>query len=63
LGVEEGLDYMYQRVGGSGGAIALDTKGNYAAVFSTERMPWAAVDEQGILHSGFKPNEDFVQNI
>ena len=54
---------MYRKVAGCGGAISVDATGEFAAVFTTERMPWAAVDRHGKLRCGFKPGEDIVKDL
>jgi len=52
----EGLRYMFSRVGGSGGAVVVDKEGRFAAEFSTEKMPWAAIS-MGTMEHGFMPGE------
>ena len=48
---KKALAYMEDRVAGTGGVIALDTKGNLGHSFTTKRMVWAsAVD--GKIESG-----------
>ncbi|CAL8111344.1 unnamed protein product [Orchesella dallaii] len=40
--IRESLSYMNKRVGGAGGAICIDNKGNIGIGFNTERMAWAS---------------------
>ena len=35
------MDEMTERIGGDGGAIAIDTKGTIAIGFNSKRMAWA----------------------
>jgi len=53
----EGLAYMQNRVGGSGGLVAVDVSGRWAAEFTTVRMPWSAITREGEQH-GFLPGEN-----
>ena len=41
-----GLKYMKHRVGGCGGVICMDSKGNIGIAHTTERMAWACIDEK-----------------
>ncbi|XP_053731661.1 isoaspartyl peptidase/L-asparaginase [Synchiropus splendidus] len=56
------LNYMGDRVRGAGGAIAVSPSGQWAATFTTERMAWAAVD-QDVLFYGLEPNEEIKQQL
>ena len=47
---------MARRVQGSGGVVVVNTKGDVAADFTTERMAWAYVKD-GLLHYGLDPGE------
>ena len=58
-----GLEYMRERVGGCGGLIVVDKEGRYAAEFTTERMPWAAISGGGQLVAGFRPGERKVEIV
>lgn len=49
------LRYMGDRVRGAGGAIAVSPSGQWAATFTTERMAWAAVEDD-VLWYGLDPN-------
>ncbi|XP_063049402.1 isoaspartyl peptidase/L-asparaginase-like [Engraulis encrasicolus] len=54
--VEKSLQHMGERVRGGGGAIAVGPSGQWAANFTTVRMPWACVDGVA-LHYGIEPKE------
>ena len=49
--VESGLDMMYRRVGGEGGCIAIDLRGNVGIHFTTQGMAWAYC-QSNLLHHG-----------
>lgn len=53
---ELALQYMGDRVQGAGGAIVVSPSGQWAATFTTERMAWAAV-ENDTLWCGLNPEE------
>ena len=55
--VEEGLSYMQERVRGSGGAIALTSRGDIGISFLSEGMSWAYVSGPQI-HYGIYKGED-----
>ncbi|XP_063048380.1 isoaspartyl peptidase/L-asparaginase [Engraulis encrasicolus] len=55
--VEKSLQHMGERVHGGGGAIAVGPSGQWAAKFTTERMPWACMDGEA-LHYGMEPKEE-----
>jgi beta-aspartyl-peptidase (threonine type) len=48
---DKALAYMKTRVAGTGGVIALDTKGNIGHSFTTKRMVWATA-KNGKIESG-----------
>ncbi|XP_061765910.1 isoaspartyl peptidase/L-asparaginase [Nerophis ophidion] len=50
------LQYMGERVRGAGGVIVVSPTGQWASAFTTERMAWAAVDNN-VLYHGLEPNE------
>ncbi|KAM9344859.1 isoaspartyl peptidase/L-asparaginase [Symphorus nematophorus] len=56
------LQYMFDRVSGAGGSIVVAPSGQWAATFTTERMVWAAVDQEGLWY-GLKPNEKFKEQL
>ncbi|RXN23416.1 isoaspartyl peptidase L-asparaginase [Labeo rohita] len=56
------LTYMKERVDGLGGVVVVDSKGNYAARFSSKQMSWAAA-QQGELHYGLYRGEHFVEPV
>ncbi|KAJ4948212.1 hypothetical protein JOQ06_019749 [Pogonophryne albipinna] len=56
------LQYMGERVHGAGGAIVVSPSGQWAATFSTERMSWAAVD-QDVLWYGLDPKEKLNEKL
>ena len=56
------LKRMNEKVGGSGGLIALSNKGEVATVFISETMPWACV-RHNVLHYGFYADEDYTENL
>ncbi|XP_072247602.1 isoaspartyl peptidase/L-asparaginase [Leuresthes tenuis] len=57
-----GLAHMKSRVGGLGGVVTVDHKGNWAARFSSLQMAWAAV-QNDTLHHGLYTGEHFTQSI
>ncbi|XP_037637271.1 isoaspartyl peptidase/L-asparaginase isoform X2 [Sebastes umbrosus] len=56
------LQYMGERVRGAGGAIVVSPSGEWAATFTTERMAWAAVDED-VLWYGLEPKERLKEQL
>ncbi|KAM9847875.1 isoaspartyl peptidase/L-asparaginase [Aulostomus maculatus] len=56
------LQYMGERVRGAGGVIVVSPAGQWAATFSTERMAWAAV-EQDVLWYGLNPSERLKEHL
>jgi len=59
---EEALDYMKARVGGDGGAVVLDLRGNIGIYWNSEQMAWA-YGKDGLLHTGINVGEDFVEEL
>ena len=49
--VDSALEYMWKRVGGRGGIILIDKEGRIAKGFTTERLAWASVDQNGQVES------------
>ena len=50
---EKALHFMYRRVGGCGGIVAVDKDGDVGVFHTTERMAWAIASNDGsILKSG-----------
>lgn len=58
--VEIGLNMMERRVGGDGGCIALDARGNIGIYFTVEGMAWAYCRD-GQLHHGIYKGEDVTE--
>lgn len=56
------LRYMGERVRGAGGAIVVSPSGQWAATFTTERMAWAAA-ENDILWYGLDPKERLKEQL
>ncbi|XP_053292031.1 isoaspartyl peptidase/L-asparaginase [Pleuronectes platessa] len=56
------LRYMGERVRGAGGAIAVSPSGQWAATFTTERMAWAAVEED-VLWFGLDPDQRLKEHL
>ncbi|XP_060942966.1 isoaspartyl peptidase/L-asparaginase [Limanda limanda] len=56
------LRYMGERVRGAGGAIAVSPSGQWAATFTTERMAWAAVEED-VLWFGLDPDQRLKEHF
>ncbi|GAA6213888.1 isoaspartyl peptidase/L-asparaginase [Lates japonicus] len=56
------LQYMGDRVRGAGGAIVVSPSGKWAATFTTERMAWAAV-ENDVLWYGLDPNKRLKEQL
>ena len=50
--LELALDYMKKNTGGRGGMIMIGKKGEIAKSFTTLRMAWASVNQEGVLESG-----------
>ena len=60
--VNVSLTYMGERVRGGGGAIAVSRTGDWAARFTTERMAWAALEEDRLTY-GLNPGEAFKEPV
>lgn len=56
------LQHMADRVRGSGGSITVSPSGEWAATFTTTRMAWAAVDQEGLWY-GLDPNDRFQETL
>ncbi|XP_036978524.1 isoaspartyl peptidase/L-asparaginase isoform X1 [Acanthopagrus latus] len=56
------LRYMADRVRGAGGSIVVSPSGQWAATFTTDRMAWAAVD-QDVLWYGLDPDERLKEQL
>ena len=52
--IERSLKFMLERTGGRGGLIMITDRGEIAKNFTTQRMCWASVDQNGILESGLE---------
>ena len=46
LATEKSINHMKKRVSGCGGAIVVDTEGNTAVHFTTQKMSWARIGEK-----------------
>lgn len=65
------MDEMTERIGGDGGAIAIDTKGTIAIGFNSKRMAWAYAvldldkDDNTLVqvHSGCNREEHYVNDL
>ena len=65
------MDEMTERIGGDGGAIAIDTKGSIAIGFNSKRMAWAYAvldldkDDNTLVqvHSGCNREEHYVNDL
>ena len=65
------MDEMTERIGGDGGAIAIDTKGTIAIGFNSKRMAWAYAvldldkDDNTVVqvHSGCNREEHYVNDL
>lgn len=51
------LSFMKDLTGGCGGVVALDSRGNWSAEFTTNRMAWACIDRERRLHAGVDRGE------
>ncbi|KAK2172736.1 hypothetical protein NP493_935g00085 [Ridgeia piscesae] len=60
--VEEGLSYLQDRVGGSGGAIVLTPQGDIGISFVSKGMSWAYVNSPQI-HYGIYHGEDNTEAV
>lgn len=56
------LRYMQDRVHGAGGVIVVSPSGEWVAKFTTERMAWAAVEDD-VLWYGLDPDENFKEQL
>lgn len=56
------LQHMSDRVRGSGGSITVSPSGQWAATFTTTRMAWAAVDQNGLWY-GLDPTDKFQETL
>ena len=52
---KQGIDYMLEKIGSRGGAIALSKTG-FGYNFNTKRMPWCQKSDQGGFY-GINPGE------
>ena len=52
--IERSLKFMLDRTGGRGGVIMITSRGEIAKSFTTQRMCWASVDQNGIQESGIE---------
>ncbi|PIK40715.1 putative isoaspartyl peptidase/L-asparaginase-like [Apostichopus japonicus] len=59
---ERALEYMEQRVGGAGGVIAINNKGEIGKHFTTERMPWATISEK-TLEYGIELKDHYRETV
>ncbi|XP_075058672.1 isoaspartyl peptidase/L-asparaginase-like [Mixophyes fleayi] len=59
---DHALEYMKNRVHGSGGLIVVSKSGEWAARFSTKRMAWASA-ENNLLTYGLNPGETFQETL
>ena len=65
------MDEMTERIGGDGGAIAIDSKGTIAIGFNSKRMAWAYAvldldkDDNTLVqvHSGCNREEHYVNDL
>ena len=65
------MDEMTERIGGDGGAIAIDTKGAIAIGFNSKRMAWAYAvldldkDDNTLVqvHSGCNREQHYVNDL
>ena len=65
------MDEMTERIGGDGGAIAIDTKGTIAIGFNSKRMAWAYAvldldkDDNTLVqvHWGCNREEHYVNDL
>ncbi|XP_023174529.2 probable isoaspartyl peptidase/L-asparaginase CG7860 [Drosophila hydei] len=59
---EQECKRMTERIGGTGGAIIIDHKGDMGISWSTPRMAWGYVRD-GIIHYGINHNEVFQEPL
>ncbi|ODM88393.1 Isoaspartyl peptidase/L-asparaginase [Orchesella cincta] len=57
--IRDSIKYMNKRVGGAGGVICIDNKGNSGIGFNTERMAWASKTKSESV-CGLNPGERLV---
>ena len=60
--VDQTLQYMLERVGGRGGAIAVTTNGEVGVAFNTSGMAWSTVKD-GQLKYGVYPGESTTMDL
>lgn len=56
------LQHMGDRVQGAGGAIVVSPSRQWAATFTTERMAWAAAEDD-VLWFGINPKERLKEKL
>ncbi|KAL4640913.1 isoaspartyl peptidase/L-asparaginase-like [Arapaima gigas] len=56
------LAYMGERVQGGGGAIVITPSGDWAARFTTKRMPWAVARGESLFY-GLNPGDMFEEQL
>ena len=54
---QKSVDLTLSEVGGRGGIIMIDKKGELGYAFNTHTMAWASVSEKGLRH-GLRHGED-----
>ncbi|KAF7710228.1 hypothetical protein HF521_009100 [Silurus meridionalis] len=59
---DSSLQYMAERVQGGEGAIVVFPTGDWSAIFTTERMAWAAFKGEGLYH-GLNQKEMFEETL
>ena len=59
---EEGLEYMAERVRGTGGIVMVSKDGDFGFHFTTERMAWASLSD-GLLNYGIDPGENHQERL
>ena len=60
--VQEALYYMKTKVGGNGGVIAIDRKGQVGIDWNSEMMAWAWGRHEE-LHYGIQRGEEYVEDL
>ena len=60
VAAKKGLQYLADRVGGSGGVIVLDRNGGVATEFA-EKMAWAWARD-GVIHFGIHKEEHLTES-
>ena len=68
VAVQQAVDYMHQKVEGTGGAVALNTNGDVGIYFNTQGMSWAVAQHDQVQYGIYREDNKitklwFITNI